>query len=202
MRYLAARGYRSVTLSDLCLGTLPALRRQFVLTFDDGYVDTYVKAYPVLRQHNIQATIFLVSEWLGKGNLKAPAEMLSRSQILEMSKHGMAFGSHGRSHRALTELTVEEIWDEVEGSKRNLETAIGLPVTCFAYPFGLSDSRTRQVVRECGYDLAVAVANGSEDRYNLRRTVILMRDSLMQFAWKVSGWRSYLRSLRHTSPAT
>lgn len=192
MAYLAARGYRSIALSDLLRVTHQQSYRRFVLTFDDGYLDTHDVAFPILRQHCFEATVFLVSDWLQTGSRpgNAPVEMLTKIHLLEMSLGGMAFGAHSRRHRRLTELYPEEWWDEVGGSKQDLEHALGLPITAFAYPYGLSNPDVRRIVKACGYDLAVAVANGTEDRFNLRRIVITSQDSLTQFAWKVAGWRS------------
>lgn len=192
MAYLAAHGYHSIALSDLLRGTPQHCHRRFVLTFDDGYIDTYDVAYPILRQHGFEAMVFLVSGWLQTRSRRAnlPVEMLSEIHVSEMSRCGMAFGAHSRCHRRLTELRREDLWYEVGGSKEDLEHALGLPITAFAYPYGLSNPHVQRVVKACGYDLAVAVANGTGDRFNLRRIVITPQDNLSQFAWKVAGWRS------------
>lgn len=41
-------------------------KRSCVLTFDDGYRDNYLNAYPILRNFNIPATIFLTVDYIGK----------------------------------------------------------------------------------------------------------------------------------------
>lgn len=46
---------------------LPA--RSFVITIDDGYRDNYLNAYPILKKYNLPATIFLVTDYIGKNKV-------------------------------------------------------------------------------------------------------------------------------------
>ncbi len=40
--------------------------RPLIVTFDDGYRDNYTHAYPILRLHDLPATVFLASGYIGK----------------------------------------------------------------------------------------------------------------------------------------
>jgi len=40
-----------------------------VVTFDDGYKDNYIYAYPILKKYKIPASIFLITDYVGKGKL-------------------------------------------------------------------------------------------------------------------------------------
>jgi peptidoglycan/xylan/chitin deacetylase (PgdA/CDA1 family) len=69
--YLRKR-YQILSLDELVdalygLKTLP--RNAAVITIDDGYKDIYLNAYPILRKHNVPATVFLVTGNIGTGNL-------------------------------------------------------------------------------------------------------------------------------------
>jgi len=52
-------------LADYFSGHLPWPKRPLVITFDDGFDDNYLNAFPVLKQLDIPATIFLATNYIG-----------------------------------------------------------------------------------------------------------------------------------------
>lgn len=79
MAYLA-RYYRILTL-DSFLDALKShrgfRRNTCLITFDDGWQDTYTQAFPVLRKYNVPAVVFLVSHYLGTTQRPWPASAYS-----------------------------------------------------------------------------------------------------------------------------
>jgi peptidoglycan/xylan/chitin deacetylase (PgdA/CDA1 family) len=70
LRTLKDRGYRTLFLDEL----VSILRRETValqpsvaLTFDDGHLDNWVYAYPLLQKYGMKATIFVITSWMGEG---------------------------------------------------------------------------------------------------------------------------------------
>ncbi len=69
MKYLVDHGYHTITpdeLYDFLAGTGKLPERPVLITFDDGYVDNYTTAYPILKKYNLKATIFVVTGFLSK----------------------------------------------------------------------------------------------------------------------------------------
>jgi peptidoglycan/xylan/chitin deacetylase (PgdA/CDA1 family) len=198
MAYLATHSYRCVALTDLEAAPQAGDQRCFALTFDDGTLDCYETASPICEPYGFHPTVFLVSRWLVDCDAAdaAMGPLLTSAHVLEMRRRGVSFGAHSRTHRRLVGLSAQEARAEVCGCKAEIEQVLGEPVTTFAYPFGLSNPAVREAVATCGYALAVAVDNGSEERFNLRREPVGVDDTLLSFAWKVTGGRDRWRGLR------
>ena len=70
MALLAERGYTTLTANqflDFLQGSFQAPQRSVLITFDDGYLDNYVYAYPILKSHGLRAAIFCVTSWIADG---------------------------------------------------------------------------------------------------------------------------------------
>ena len=70
MAYLARRGYRALTADEFLeflQGKRTLTGRNILITFDDGYLDNYVYAYPILKRYGLKATVFAVTGRLGEG---------------------------------------------------------------------------------------------------------------------------------------
>lgn len=73
MESLAGAGYSTVSADDFLAflqGRQDLPPKSVLITFDDGYLDNYVHAYPVLRELGLRATIFAVTGWIGDGPVR------------------------------------------------------------------------------------------------------------------------------------
>jgi peptidoglycan/xylan/chitin deacetylase (PgdA/CDA1 family) len=170
------------------------------VTIDDGYRDAYTHACPILTRLAIPATVFLPVAFIGSGSSERTegqsprADFLSWDQVREMSRAGIAFGSHTLTHVSLTDLTYQEVKYQLERSKARLEAEIGKPVTGFAYPYGTFrdfNPEMKQLVAAAGYSWAVTGISGANnhktDCYALRRTKVERDDSMAVFEKAVRG---------------
>lgn len=119
LRTLKTKGFNTIDLTQLYdyVGEgKPIPTNSIVLTFDDGYLDNWVFAYPILKKYGFKGTIFVNPEfvdptkeyrlnledvWNGKvkeEHLK-PHGFLSWRELREMEKDGvMDVQSHGMTH--------------------------------------------------------------------------------------------------------
>ena len=91
--------------------------------------------------------------------------MLSWTEVREMSKHGIFFGSHTMSHPVLSDISVEEARREIFESKNIIEEQIQKPVTTFAYPYGKKEDYTDEVTKiliDEGFEYACTTTMGYE----------------------------------------
>jgi len=94
----------------------------------------------------------------------APYALLSWEELEELAHSGLIdIGSHSRTHAILGSIGTDESWQEVSGSRRELERRLGVEVASFCYPNGLaSDYRPDHIemVAKAGYRCATAAHFG------------------------------------------
>ena len=119
------------------------------LSFDDGFLDNYQYAYPLIKKYKAKATIYLATQIEGIDKLNA-------QQIHEMSDSGVIeFGAHTQHHVNLFKLDDEEAYQEIQNSKRDVEALVGR-CPSFAYPFGRFNEKHQQMAKEIGFKNAVS----------------------------------------------
>ena len=230
-----------------------------LVTFDDGYLDNYTVALPLLRRHGIPATFFIASDYLTRRRMfwwdriaytikasrrstlslmtpkpleldiatpDAKAKSLRRvlrlvkttygldlerfldevacaaaipwsdeierrlanellmtwDHVRVLAAEGMEIQSHTRTHRVLQTLRPEELVEELDGSRADLERELGRPIYAVSYPAGHGiDGRPdgiRSALARAGYQLGFTNAAGAQslrgaiDRYNVKRIAL------------------------------
>lgn len=162
MRTLAAEGYVTLpleTASQLMRSRAPISQKCFVLTFDDGYLDTFEVAVPTLRELGFTATVFVVAGLVGRRSLWdagkcCTAPLMDWAHLDQLLRWGFSIGSHTLTHPELRFLRPDDAHYEIAHSRRVLEDRLGVPITTFCYPFGEWDDTSYRLVRAAGYSTA------------------------------------------------
>ncbi len=208
MDWLKRNAYAVLSLRQIVDNILQNRKRRncVVLTFDDGYADFLQNAAPILKNYDFPATLFVPSNVVGDVSFWEPFEirksLLDWNGLREVAKLGYSIGSHGMTHNNLTKLNLKEMTAEVSDSKKKLESELGISVDFFSYPYGKFAEREISAVKKAGYVCGVIVGdrwgNGNEaDLFRLERVIVGHKDSLSDFALKVSGQKKVFMKLRN-----
>jgi len=206
MEFLVRNGFYTPRLADLLKGTTvkhPKGKRPIVITFDDGYIDNYEHAFPLLREFGFSAIVFLVSDfsrrtnWWDRPQWLGNKKLLHPHQIQSMCDSGVEFGAHTFSHRSLPSLNDYELEEELLKGKVALEGIVQQPIPVIAYPYGDVDERIKNAAKRAGYACGFAAHTGPlkfySDLYEIRRIIVTNRSNWAYLRFKFSGTDRFIR---------
>jgi peptidoglycan/xylan/chitin deacetylase (PgdA/CDA1 family) len=174
---------------------LDSEKENVLITIDDAYTSFIELFYPVLKELNLPALLFVPSDHVGKYNVwdtKEKIRIMGWNSITEISNENLVeIGSHGRSHKRLSGLSESEVISEFIDSKNEIYLRTAKPVRYFSYPFGQINDYSQfsvKKLKECGYDAAFSTRYGISNRieylYELRRIEVEPKDDLNTFKKK------------------
>ncbi len=180
-------------------------KRPIILTFDDGYLDNYTNAWPLLKQYGYTAVIYALGDpdldhnkWdVEKGEPREP--LMSIDQKREMANAGIEFGAHTMRHLDLTTVSAKALHYELNEAKSQLEHDLGHDVISFAYPYGSINPSVEHQTRKAGYKYAVVINEHAgihleDNPMAIFRAYIFPEDLGSRFSKKTSWWyRRYFK---------
>ncbi len=181
MQFLRRQGYYTVTaqtLADLLRSGKPIQGRPVMLTFDDAYLDFLTDAFPILAENDFSAEVFVVTDKVGGRSdwdsaYGEPAPLMSWSNIQELHKKGICFGSHLASHTPASAIDNEALLAEAMLSRNALQSRLGASVESIALPYGATDFRVPGILALAGYGIGFttqpAKATFSDNLFGLPR---------------------------------
>jgi peptidoglycan/xylan/chitin deacetylase (PgdA/CDA1 family) len=187
MDWLAAHHFHAVTVRrvyDYWVRETPLPPQPIVISFDDGTLGQDTHALPVLRKLH----------WPGVLNLKLNAlksrYTLPPWRVRQMLAAGWELDSHTITHPDLTHVDDAQLWQEVHGSRIELQRLFHVPVDFFCYPSGRYDAHVVDAVRRAGY-LGATTTNYGLARppgfFTLSRVRVDGSDHLAGFARKLQS---------------
>ncbi len=193
--FLKSEGYKFLSLKeveDIVLHNKPC-EKSIVITFDDGYKNTFQEVLPILIEYKVKATVSLCSSYLHEETCEKPTIHLSQEfgNVEDVEKwivEGNDIAGHSYDHKKLSHLTNEEIEYEVNYDYKILAETFKQDINCFFYPFGSVNAFVEKVV-SAKYKFAFVTDEGGrptyENRYRIHR--ICVRPE-----WSVDDLRSAL----------
>jgi peptidoglycan/xylan/chitin deacetylase (PgdA/CDA1 family) len=156
-----ANALRNRTLPDLAVA----------LTFDDGFATVATAAAPLLASRGLAATVFCVSghvggtsDWPSQPSAAPRLPLAGTATLRDLAAAGWEIGAHGVTHRVLDVGPADMVHDELAESRRELELAVGTPVTSFAWPYGSVPDNAGAILAAVGYSAACTTQIGLAGR--------------------------------------
>lgn len=185
LTYLKNNGFTTISLDELYgifNNQIASPAKPVVLTFDDGYIDFYTTAYPILVKYNFKAVSFIPTGLIGTGYY------MNWDQIKEIQRTGLVtFEGHTISHPNLTLLDSGAALRELKEGREILQSQTGYPVNFIAYPYGISNYQVQDLARQAGFVGGVGTWLGKAGRpgLNMPRIRITGQISIADFASKL-----------------
>ena len=161
LNYFKTYNYHPISMKELydyLEKDAPLPVKPVVITFDDGYVDNYDYAYPLLKKFGYPATVFVITKFVGTNGY------INWEQAKEFEENGISIESHTVNHITLSTQSNEKALFELTKSKDIIEKKLGKQVKFVAYPEGFYNKLTEKLVQEAGYRGAVTIRYGSVDK--------------------------------------
>jgi len=195
MEYLYKNKYKVISLAemaDLIRAKKRIPHRTVTITFDDGFRNNYLCAYPILKRYGFPATFFVVVGWVGSDRY------MTWDDLKELSKNNITVGSHTMAHHWLPSMDNDALRREIYDSKKILEDHLGSQVLFLAYPLGAYDDKVKTMVKEAGYAAACGTNPGKfspwEDLFALKRIKISRTSNSPLTMWfETSGYYTFVK---------
>lgn len=153
MNTLHKMGYKTITISKMADiirhgGQIP--EKPIVITFDDGALDVYENAFPIMQDYGFVGCFYIVANRLNADGF------VGFDELTEMVDKGWEIGSHSFSHIDLT-LNHAAARHEIFDSRMKIGEHLGIEIESLAYPFGMIDPYIVEKTFDYGYSNAVGL---------------------------------------------
>lgn len=203
--YLKQKGWRFPALDEY----LKTENRsdEIVLTFDDGLESFYTHAFPILRELEIPAAVFIPFEYIGKSDtwdytsFFSPTRHLSKEQLKILAVAGIIIGGHGLNHESLAGMGSRRLRQQLRISKEGLEDITGRRVNYLTYPFGRFNREIEEAAFEIGYKKGFSLSHfkKSPTGFTIPRFAVYAYDTPWTIANKTaSGFLNGLEKIKGT----
>tara|TARA_B100000787_G_C16114469_1_gene259639 strand:+ start:142 stop:819 length:678 start_codon:yes stop_codon:yes gene_type:complete len=193
MLFMKKMGYQTINFNELNNSNN---NKKFIITFDDGYENVFLNAFPLLKKLGFKATCFIVTNKIGLYNewdvnkvSYKKMKLMNFDQINEWLLSGFDVGSHSMDHLDLTKINNENKFQQIVYSKNFFKEIFNVEIKSFSYPYGSYDDELCNLVKKY-YNFAVTTRRSrfTINKFNnelLPRVPINKNDNLFKFFLKI-----------------
>lgn len=206
---LKAEGYHAISaqeLYDYFNNQIELPEKPILITFDDGYLSNYEKAYPILKKYDMHAEIFVIASRIVHTKNVYPKEIakMNWDQLNEMqdyitiqshtwdshykltSKNGRVYGAINGPSYINGQLESQQQFEErvrhdLLYSRQIIKEKLGYEPIAISYPYGNQSPATIQIVKEAGFKMGFVIQNKSvrmgDDLFSLSRITVNGHDT-------------------------
>jgi peptidoglycan/xylan/chitin deacetylase (PgdA/CDA1 family) len=199
IKYLSENHYVTISLEQFLDSDIKFdSKLPVVITFDDADESIYHNAFPILKQYGFTATIFVISNYVGKlnswdANLGGIfSRHLRWDQIIELLNADWEIGSHTATHRDLLGLSLNEATYELQSSRELIEQQVERQIRFISYPFNRFDYNIISLAQQVGYTGGCGLSphrrlNSAPKEFNIQRYGVYAIDNRYAFKMKLSN---------------
>jgi len=171
LKDIKEKGYETVfpyEIKEKLLNNEKQEKKYVLLTIDDGYLDIYLYAFPLLKKYNMKATFYVIPNLVGQFDPKSvnnAGNYATWEQLTEMNESGLInIGSHTMDHAELTNKKYKDadLRYQIFNSKDVLQRKLGIKIKDFCYPYGRYNDTVVKLVKEAGYETATIIEGKNE----------------------------------------
>ena len=167
-----------------------------VITFDDGYAETFSAVMPLLSERGLTAAFFVVTSEIGQAlkhtTLDATLRRASWPELRAASAGGHVIASHAHYHKPLTEIT-PDIAAELRHSQRLLSAELARHDDLLAFPYGVIPSNLAALECARAFSTKKAPAAHWDCTPRAIRRVSLEKDDEGGWAQEIRSWATRWR---------
>lgn len=182
LKFLKDNGYTTIVMQDLIDyvysgGTLP--EKPVILTFDDGYYNNYLYAYPLLKTYNQKAVISIIGKYtdLYTDNHDENAnyshvtwgnvEEMKNSGLVEIQNHSYDLHTVDKKRNG-SKRNKGETLEEYERTlnldigklQKEFSDRLGYTPTTYTYPFGSISLESVDIIKNMGFKATLSCESG------------------------------------------
>ena len=201
LNYLKENKYTTINMDDLydySQGSKALPNKPILLTFDDGYKDSFSKALPILKKYNMIGDFAIITKVLGQN------DYMTWDDVKAMKESGNSISSHTQLHCSLAypegnsrtifrpspivkeesecpdmnyaaQMNTAQITGELKKSKEILEKNLGNKVRAIIYPFGHWNKQTEEIAKATGYSFGFTVIAQQNENLDLNKPFAISR---------------------------